>query len=139
MFEPGKFFPIMPTAVEVARPYLEPWLREFEAKTCLVTAEDVFRQAKLGECQLWTYHDGEFRGAVATRIYTNAVGRICQLWVCIGVDVDELIDGVYAQLERWARDSGCYAMEIVGRAGWERRLPGYKRKAVVLEKLLESH
>jgi hypothetical protein len=29
-------------------------------------------------------------------------------------------------------------MEIVGREGWQKKLPGYTRKAVVLEKLLQE-
>jgi hypothetical protein len=40
------------------------------------------------------------------------------------------------QIEAYARDEGCAAMVIVGRHGWERTLPAYKRRAVILERSL---
>jgi hypothetical protein len=140
-FDPSRMFTVKPEDVEAVRPWLEPFLREFERKTFLVTPEDVIAQAKACDCQLWSYHDGErFRGVVATRIMPTSLGRLCSLWVCIGLDADDLIEGVHDEIERWARMIGCYALEIVGRAGWQKKLPGYTRKAVVLEKrLMEMH
>lgn len=138
-FDVTRFFTVKPQDVDLVRPWLQPFLEAFAAQTCLVSAEDVIEQAKNRECQLWSYHDGEgFRGVVATRIHTNTVGRVCSLWVCIGVDTEELMIGAYQEIEGWARSIGCYAMEIVGRPGWQRRLPGFTRKAVVLEKLLQE-
>lgn len=136
-FDLDNFFAVHPKDVERARPAFEPLLNEFCEKTCLVNAEEVLRQAKTMDAQLWGYHDGErLRGVVATRIHATALGKLCSLWVCIGIDADELMGGFYAEIERWARSIGCYAMEIVGRPGWVRKLPGFKKKAVVLEKRL---
>lgn len=134
-------FTVRPQDVEAVRPWLQPFLEDFATKTCLVAAEDVIAQAKTCDCQLWSYHDGDkFRGVVATRIHTNTVGKVCSMWICIGLDAVELMEGVHGEIERWARGIGCYALEIVGRAGWQKRLPGYRRRAVVLEKhLTELH
>lgn len=140
-FDLARLFTVKPQDIEAVRPWLQPFLEDFARKTCLVSAEDVLEQAKHCECQLWSYHDGEkFRGVVATRIHTNAAGKVCSLWVCIGLDAEEIMEGMHAEIERWAREIGCYALEIVGRAGWERKLKGYRRSAVVLEKrLMEMH
>lgn len=140
-FDPARMFTVRPQDVEAVRPWLQPFLEDFATKTCLVAAEDVIAQAKACDCQLWSYHDGiQFRGVVATRIHTNTVGKVCSMWICIGLDAQELMEGVHAEIERWARGIGCYALEIVGRAGWQKRLPGYRRRAVVLEKhLTELH
>lgn len=140
-FDASRVFTVKPEEVDVMRPWLEPFLHEFEQKTCLVGAEDVISQAKTRNCQIWSYHDGVcFRGVVATRIHTTSIGKLCSLWVCIGLDADELMTGVHEEIEQWARRLGCYAMEIVGREGWQKKLPGYTRKAIVLEKrLAESH
>lgn len=136
-FDVSRVFTVKPEDVDRVRPWLMPFLEDFERKTFMVSPEDVIAQAKTRDCQLWSYHDGEnFRGVVATRLLKTTVGDICSLWVCIGLDADELIGGMYAEIENWARNVGCYAMEIVGREGWQRKLPGYSRKAVVLEKLL---
>lgn len=138
-FDQTRVFTIRPEDVDATRPWLEPFLREFERKTCLVSAEDVIRQAKDSDCQLWSYYDGErFRGVVATRIHQNTVGKVCSMWVCIGIDATDLMDGVHAEIEQWARKIGCYALEIVGRPGWQKMLPGYRRVAVVLEKRLQE-
>lgn len=140
-FDRAGIFTVPPNMVEASRPWLEPLLAEFARATCLVSPEDVIRQAKDLDCQIWSYYDGErFRGVVATRIHTNTVGKVCSLWVCIGIDAVELMEGVHAEIERWARSIGCYALEIVGRPGWQKALPGYHRTAVVLEKrLTETH
>ncbi len=138
-FKRANVFTVRPEDVDAVRPWLEPFLREFERKTCLVTPEDVIHQAKSRDCQLWSYHDGErFRGVVATRIHQTALGDLCSLWVCIGLDAIELMEGMHAEIENWARAIGCYAIEIVGREGWQKKLPGYTRKAIVLEKLIKE-
>lgn len=137
-FDLVRFFTVKPQDVEAVRPWLEPFLKDFARITCLVSPEDVIAQAKAADCQIWSYHDGEnFRGIVVTRIHTNTVGKVCSLWVAIG-DGPELIEGFHAEIEKWARGIGCYALEIVGRAGWQRKLPGYTRTAVVLEKRLQE-
>jgi hypothetical protein len=136
-FDATRVFTVRPEDVDAVRPWLEPFLQEFEKKTCLVAPRDVLKQAKNRDCQLWSYHDGErFRGVVATRIHRTSLGSLCSIWICVGVDARELIDGMHAEIESWARRIGCYAIEIVGREGWQKTLPGYTRKAIVLEKRL---
>lgn len=138
-FDRANVFTVRPEDVEAVRGWLEPFLTQFERKTFLVAAEDVIRQAKSRDCQLWSYHDGEtFRGVVATRIHETSLGHLCSIWICIGIDATELIEGMHAEIEQWARTIGCYAIEVVGREGWQRKLPGYTRKAVVLEKRLQE-
>lgn len=136
-FDASRVFTVRPEDVDAVRAWLDPFLAQFEQKTCLVSAEDVIRQARSRDCQLWSYHDGQaFRGVVATRIHTTTLGLLCSIWICIGVDATELMEGMHAEIERWARGIGCYAIEIVGREGWQKKLPGYTRKAIVLEKRL---
>jgi hypothetical protein len=137
MFEASRFFALQPKDIDEHSSWLRPFLEDFESKTHLVTADDVLEQAKRADAQLWSYYDGiRFRGVVATRIHKTSRGLMCNIWVCIGMDATELMDGVYQTLEDWARSLGCYAIEIVGRFGWERKLPGFKRTAIVLEKVL---
>ena len=132
-------FTVRPEDVDAVRAWLDPFLAQFEEKTFLVSADDVIRQAKSRDCQLWSYHDGQdFRGVVATRIHQTSLGCLCSIWVCIGVNAEELMQGMHGEIERWARSIGCYAIEIVGREGWQRKLPGYTRKAIVLEKRLQE-
>lgn len=112
-----------------------PLLERFAATTFLTTPEDVIRQAKECDCQLWSYHDGEkFVGVAGTRIHSNVLGKLCSLWLCVGTVEPDVMYGVFGEIEKWARSIGCYGMEISGREGWLRRLPGFTKKAVILEK-----
>lgn len=142
-FNPQGVFTVQPGDVERLAPMFRPLLDRFAAETALVSADDVLAQAKRCDAQLWGYYDGEnLRGAVATRVHATTAGRFCNLWVCVGFDADDLIDGVLSEIETWARSVGCHALEIVGRRGWERRLKGrgFEKTAVVLEKrLAEVH
>lgn len=43
----------------------------------------------------------------------------------------------WPMVEDWARFEGASALEVIGRPGWERRLPpGFVKDAVVLRKVL---
>jgi hypothetical protein len=136
MFDPGRAFAIPSERVQSARPWLMPFLEEFEREAQTMSAEDVFRQAASADAQLWSYYDGEkYRGVIATRIHPMARGSLCSIWVCYGLNAEELFDGMYQIIEDWAQSMGCYGIEIVGRPGWQRVLPGFKRRAVILEKV----
>jgi hypothetical protein len=43
-----------------------------------------------------------------------------------------LLDGI----EAYARAAGCEAMRLMGREGWQRLLPSYRRTGIVLERTL---
>ena len=136
-FDRSRFFAVPSKGVEEARWWLEPLLEEFERATGFVTAEDVLNQAKAADCQLWSYHDGErFRGVVITRIHTLSRSKVCSLWGCLGIDATEIMEGVFAELESWALSIGCTDIEVVGRPGWIKKLPGFTCKAWMLQKSL---
>lgn len=142
-FDPQGAFAVQPKDVGHIEPWLRPFLDRFAEETALVSADDVIEQAKRADAQLWSYYDGEkFRGVIATRIHTTMAGRLCNLWVCVGLDADDLIDGMLGEIETWARSIGCHALEVVGRKGWSRKLEprGFEKEAVVLVKrLAEVH
>lgn len=141
MCDSGKAFAIQPHDVEQLTPWLMPFLERFATETTLTTPVDVLTQAKDGRAQLWSYYDGaQLLGLVATRIHATAAGRICNLWVCVGVEADGSLDMMLGEIEPWARSQGCHVMEVVGRLGWARKLHsrGFARTAVVLEKRLSE-
>lgn len=133
----GQLFGIRTAEIDHMAPFLLPFLRDFERKTGLTTADEVLDQARRQDAQLWSYHDGRaMRGVLATTIRSGIGVRICTIWVCAADDARELVDDVLDDIERWAQSIGCTVMEIVGRSGWERVARGYVKTAVVLEKSL---
>lgn len=74
------------------------------------------------------------RSAVVTQVMQYPNGRVLRIWLA-GGDLDELRHFLPAA-DNYARSEGCVAVEIEGRLGWERVLPGYVKRRVVLVKEL---
>ena len=56
--------------------------------------------------------------------------KICQIWMGAGrmQDMREL----HALITDWARETGHTEMEIVGRRGWLRAIPGYRERCIMM-------
>jgi len=84
--------------------------------------------------------------AAVTELHQTEWRKVCVLVACGGADVRQasvsqamgarrwigLLDGI----EAYARAAGCEAVRIMGRAGWQRLLPSYRRRGIVLERAL---
>jgi hypothetical protein len=88
----------------------------------------------------------EVESAIVCGDFQLFTGANCAAITCVsgttlriglaGGDLDELLD-LERQIAAYAADHECDSMEIVGRPGWERVLPGYKRTAVLMRKGLK--
>lgn len=78
-----------------------------------------------GQYKVWLlYGEGVLSGFFMTAMYAQQNGRlVCSLSWCAGEDVIHP-DVVLPRIERYARDNGCFAIEVMGRRGWERVLRG---------------
>jgi hypothetical protein len=133
----GNVFALGADQIEVFWPYLEPHLKRVERETATVSVEGLKALALNCEAQVWGVQDarGNITGACITRVYETPNGRFCTVFVAAGILMPALPEGI-ALIEDWARGLGCRAIEIIGRRGWQRVLPGYEPRAVVLEKNL---
>ncbi len=86
-----------------------------------------------GKSLLWLAWDGTKIHAVAT---TDLYGDHCTISSCAGKHLEQFLP-LIKDLEQYARNEGKKSIRVEGRRGWERILKDYKRKAVVLEKVLE--
>jgi hypothetical protein len=128
-------FTVHPDSVNDMWPLIQPHLLQFEQSIGTASAEEIRLQAIDGQAQIWgvATPDG-VRGVCITRIHETPRNKFCSIWAAIGNEVFQDILKVYAEIEKWALDNGCTAMEISGRRGWMRVLPGYKEAAVVMHK-----
>lgn len=92
------------------------------------TLEDVYREIEEGRAQFWPMR----RSAVVTRIHRYPRGRVLRIWIA-GGDLDELL-GYLPAVDNYAREQDCNRVEIEGRKGWAKVLPGYRETKVVLTK-----
>ena len=98
------------------------------------TEEQVREQLATKDAQLWVAVEDVIELAVVTRISVRARGSVCEIWLLGGKSPDRWMHFLDV-IEQAARERGCAGMEVVGRAGWERMLPDYRRTAVVLKKV----
>lgn len=98
----------------------------------LRSAQDVEREVLAGRALLWVVVEAQrVCGAGVTELADGA----CWI-VAWGADDHSRCAALLATVEDYARAEGCYAIRICGRKGWERMLPDYRLKAVVLGKEL---
>lgn len=75
---------------------------------------------------------GELNIIVLTQIIDFPANRILQVLLAFGNNLDKLLPTMEAALEKFAALSNCRYVEIVGRPGWERKLPRFRRHAVLM-------
>lgn len=119
-------------------PALEPHLERFERETQTTTAENLRVELLGATMQCWGLKTGnDIDGVVLTQVYRTARGDICCIYAAAGTEqIKGDIKKLFAEIEKFARELGCVALEIIGRKGWQRVLPGFKQTAVKLEKPL---
>ena len=78
-------------------------------------------------------HQTEWRKACVLIACGGASGRSRPSSLAMGADRwIGLLDGI----EAYARAAGCEAVRLMGREGWQRLLPSYRRTGIVLERTL---
>lgn len=96
--------------------------------------EDVERDVLTNNAYLWlAIESNSVLATAVTKVTTEKDHRLCTIVACGGHDWERwgsLIEG----LEKYARAENCQRMEICGRPGWVKRLPGYRTAKVVLRK-----
>jgi hypothetical protein len=106
------------------KPYIESALDESW------TIDAVEQEIRSGRATLWPMQ----HSAVVTVVQENPSGRTLLIWLA-GGDLNELKQYLPAA-DNYARAQGCTAVKIEGRAGWEKVLPGYTKRRVILTKEL---
>jgi hypothetical protein len=73
--------------------------------------------------------------AAVTELHQTEWRKVCVLVACGGAGAREWIC-LLDSIEAYARAAGCEAVRIMGREGWQRMLPSYRRTGIVLERAL---
>src|SRR5574343_134345 len=88
------------------------------------------------EMQLWIIPQEEgIKAAVLTEILTYTTGlKVVRILACGGKDLKDWMDNTVETLAKWGRNLGCTGLELYGRPGWERKLKGWGKPFICLEK-----
>lgn len=85
------------------------------------TSHDIFEFVLNGQGQLWgAFHKDAPVGITVTRVIQYPRKKCLDVVFLGGEDWDGWRDAMYDIVERWARDTGCEAIESLGRSGFAR-------------------
>jgi len=108
-----------------------PWLRRTAALAPTHDENDILATiAWTGRSQLWPAEDA----VAVTEVITTPNVKVFNVWLAGGNLAT--LKAMFADMEAWGRSIGCRVIQIMGREGWQRALPGMTRSAVVLTKEL---
>lgn len=122
-------------------PKVLPFIRRaLEYDSGRYTEQRLFGAILQRDMQAWVAIDPEDGDRLVAVLITELINyhkkRACRLFLSAGDDLAAMLDHLPA-IEIWAADVGCQSVEVGGRPGWSRALPGYRMTAVILEKELD--
>lgn len=123
---------VAPSLVGQMWPHARALIKSALDRTKLTRFEDVEAQILAGQQLLWLAWDGEKIEAAAS---TQVDGDACVIVACGGKEHRNWL-GLIEGIQKYAKDCGCKHVRIYGRPGWQRVLPEYRRKFVILERPL---
>jgi hypothetical protein len=90
--------------------------------------------------QAWGFgSDGKVRLLVITQIVVFPANRVLQILMALGNSLDECLPVMEATLERFANAAECGLCDAIGRPGWERKVPRFRRRAVLYSCSVPRH
>jgi len=127
-----------PAQVATIWPHVSHLIRRAMARGRMGRFADVERDVLAADAYLWlAIEQGGVLAAAVTQVTQQDDHRLCTIVACGGRDFARW-GGLIAGLENYARAERCARVEIAGRPGWLRRLPGYRLAKIVLRKELDS-
>jgi hypothetical protein len=94
------------------------------------TKEAIYGLTMDGTFQCWgAGTETELKVVVFTQVAHYPANTILQIFLAFGTGIDEVTSGLVTVFERFAAESGCTMVEVVGRLGWEPKLRdiGFRR------------
>lgn len=124
-----------------AWPHMEPWfISACRAVATSLTPDLILYRATARQYDLWAIYDKHhplpLLGAAATALREVNGETIAHIEAIAGRDANRWMRPALDEYEALARKNGISRIEIEGRLGWQRRLPGYKPVRIVMTKVL---
>jgi hypothetical protein len=101
------------------------------------SARDIFDMLECDELILAVAMEGgEVYGAACLQLIDYPRLKRCRVRLIGGREMHRWLH-LIPQVESWATKQGCSEIIIEGRNGWERRLPSWEKRAVIMGKRLD--
>lgn len=100
------------------------------------TTEDVRKRCRERDAQLWIGIDDGLAAVMVTEVCVYPRRKVARVWIFAAIDAPSWIENDFGHLEAWAKAEGCSEIEMSGRLGWRKRLPGWDVREVLMTKEL---
>ena len=97
------------------------------------TKEALYQSVMTGRFQVWGFGPNNMLNVIVfTEIAAYPANRILRIFLAFGNSLEIALPVIAATLERFAQISDCPICEVIGRIGWERKLPQCKKIGSIL-------
>ena len=89
------------------------------------TADDILKGLIKNSFQLFISWNKKVESAVVTEVAQYPQKRICRYFLAGGSNMNNWLEPIQTEIEKFAKLNNCQAIEVAGRKGWARKLKGY--------------
>ena len=100
------------------------------------TAKDILDGLIQKRFQLFISWEDKVESAVITEIAQYPRKRILRYFLAGGKNLDNWLEPIQKEIEQFAKNNQCDAIEVAGRKGWSKKLKGYEQKIYLFTKEL---
>ena len=100
------------------------------------TARDILDGLVKNSFQLFISWEDKVESAVITEVIQYPQKKVCRYFLAGGSNINNWLEPIQQEIEKFAKYNQCDAIEIAGRKGWLRKLKGYKQKIYLMSKKL---
>ena len=100
------------------------------------TARDILDGLVKNAFQLFISWEDKVESAVITEVIQYPQKKVCRYFLAGGSNINNWLEPIQQEIEKFAKYNQCDAIEIAGRKGWLRKLKGYEQKIYLMSKKL---
>ena len=100
------------------------------------TARDILDGLVKNAFQLFISWEDKVESAVITEVIQYPQKKVCRYFLAGGSNMNNWLEPIQQEIEKFAKNNQCDAIEVAGRKGWLRKLKGYKQKIYLMSKKL---
>ena len=98
------------------------------------TADDILKGLINNSFQLFISWNDKVESAVVTEVAQYPQKKICRYFLAGGNNMNNWLEPIQTEIEKFAKLNNCQAIEVAGRKGWARKLKGYEQKIYLFNK-----
>ena len=100
------------------------------------TARNILDGLVKNAFQLFISWEDKVESAVITEVIQYPQKKVCRYFLAGGSNMNNWLEPIQQEIEKFAKYNQCDAIEVAGRKGWLRKLKGYEQKIYLMSKKL---